>query len=587
MTITKKQIKDKKLIDYIFSTEIEVLDAKELKTNKGLAALCLLYKYKHRSGFKELAKEIIDRFGANITLNNINVASVPDFLEEISKYVNITETNLEPSSIKGQGKAEKVETATFLEETQNTIFYGPPGTGKTHYIQTEILPQFKQPVYLKTKEEYEFELIYKLPWWQVIALVLLESPDLTVPQIKEHRFTKYKLMGSDTRSLNQTVWGQLSSHTVLESDTVDYASRGKRLIFNKKNEGSVWYIVDTKKSEIQDLCDILEDLNSYVATTENKGNYKFITFHQSYSYEDFIEGIKPIVSEGKIEDPSDLGYCVEKGVFYEACEEACKLAGFLSLKDCIESTREVRKEKFSTSAQYALFIDEVNRGNISAIFGELITLIEYDKRLGRKNEIIIELPYSKSKFSVPPNLAIYGTMNTADRSITLLDSALRRRFQFFEIRPNPSLLNPISFHDSGEVSLSSLLMKINDRITYFLGKDQCIGHSYFLQLKDSVSPERDLLKVFMSNVIPLLEEYFYNDIHKIRMVLGETSENPANNFYEEDLPLQLSSLFNGSSVNEEIEEMPIAYKLNAKWVNALDKSSGISIPAALFTKIYA
>jgi len=186
MTITKKQIKDKKLIDYIFSTEIEVLDAKELKTNKGLAALCLLYKYKHRSGFKELAKEIKDRFGANITLNNINVASVPDFLEEISKYVNITETNLELSSIKGQGNAEKVETATFLEETQNTIFYGPPGTGKTHYIQTEILPQFKQPVYLKTKEEYEFELIYKLPWWQVIALVLLESPDLTVPQIKEH-----------------------------------------------------------------------------------------------------------------------------------------------------------------------------------------------------------------------------------------------------------------------------------------------------------------------------------------------------------------------------------------------------------------
>jgi 5-methylcytosine-specific restriction protein B len=247
----------------------------------------------------------------------------------------------------------------------------------------------------------------------------------------------------------------------------------------------------------------------------------------------------------------------------------------------------VRKEKFSTSAQYALFIDEVNRGNISAIFGELITLIEYDKRLGRKNEIIIELPYSKSKFSVPPNLAIYGTMNTADRSITLLDSALRRRFQFFEIRPNPNLLNPISFHDSVEVNLSSLLMKINDRITYFLGKDQCIGHSYFLQLKDSVSPERDLLKIFMSNVIPLLEEYFYNDIHKIRMVLGETSENPAYNFYEEDLPLQLSSLFNGGSVNEEIDEMPIAYKLNAEWVNALDKSSGISIPAKLFTKIYA
>jgi hypothetical protein len=171
---------------------------------------------------------------------------------------------------------------------------------------------------------------------------------------------------------------------------------------------------------------------------------------------------------------------------------------------------------------YVIIIDEINRGNIAQIFGELITLIEEDKRLGKAEALEVTLPYSKTRFGVPSNLHIIGTMNTADRSVEALDSALRRRFTFKEFMPNLGILKTVlgKQEEWKDISLTEVLGRINQRIDTLLDRDHQIGHSYFLSLKNSDSFEKELKKVFTQKIIPLLQEYFYNDYVKIGMVLG-------------------------------------------------------------------
>ena len=173
-------------------------------------------------------------------------------------------------------------------------------------------------------------------------------------------------------------------------------------------------------------------------------------------------------------------------------------------------------------------IDEINRGNVSQIFGELITLIEDDKRLGREEALETLLPYSKDNFSVPPNLYIIGTMNTADRSVEALDAALRRRFSFEEMNPQPDLIaSEGKLKDKegklGDIDLPQLLKTLNKRIEKLLDKDHLIGHSYFMEVQDLAG----LKAVFQNKIIPLLQEYFFGDYGKIGLVLGNDFFVPA------------------------------------------------------------
>ena len=160
---------------------------------------------------------------------------------------------------------------------------------------------------------------------------------------------------------------------------------------------------------------------------------------------------------------------------------------------------------------YVIIIDEINRGNISRIFGELITLIEESKR-----GTSVILPYSQTEFAVPPNLYILGTMNTADRSIAMLDTALRRRFDFIEMMPQPSLLG-----DCDGVDLCELLTALNERIEYYYDREHAIGHAYFMNNNGCIKSIAELREVFSTKIIPLLQEYFFDDYERIRLVLND------------------------------------------------------------------
>ena len=339
----------------------------------------------------------------------------------------------------------------------------------------------------------------------------------------------------------------------------------------------------------------------------------FCTFHQSFSYEDFIEGLRASSIDGQIE------YRVESGVFKKICERATwisnkdlmgkdfsyeasiddaldKFVTRVSVRPIILETQsgllfhvnyvgsdkglycttqnniiklsvdnlrkilngiesvlessidapftsrivEYIKEKlldnggaldnssliFGAKKPYVLIIDEINRGNISKIFGELITLIEPSKRAGRDEALSVILPYSKESFSVPDNVYLIGTMNTADRSLASLDIALRRRFEFVEMPPRPDLLNNKII--SG-VNIGELLKVMNERIEILLGREHCLGHAYFMALPENANVE-DLADIFRRQIIPLLQEYFFEDWQRISWVLNDPRKMLANRF---------------------------------------------------------
>ena len=290
----------------------------------------------------------------------------------------------------------------------------------------------------------------------------------------------------------------------------------------------------------------------------DNANRVFTTFHQSYSYEDFVEGLKPILDDNS----ENVKYHIEQGVFYKACERAAILAGYNSLKDCIADSAENRIVKFKAAKDnnmtMLLCIDEINRGNVASIFGDLISLIEPSKRLGAEYEMSVTLPYSKKAFGVPANLFIVGTMNTADRSIQLLDSALRRRFRFEEMLPNYDVIT--------NETAKTILKKINARIRSVLNKDNQIGHSYFI----GVNSDKDIVKALVNKIIPLLEEYFYNDINKVRFILNE-DDKTATAFYIKDV--EAEKAYQALSLDE-TEEDKSFYKLDESIANLSDADCG-------------
>jgi 5-methylcytosine-specific restriction protein B len=438
--------------------------------------------------------------------------------------------------------------------------------------------------------EFKFYKNYKVPVQDNLTPIKTEPENFSVIELVTE--IKQKDMTDTKYPLNQILFGPPGTGKTYK--TVNKALE----IIGEKTAGLT-------RKQVKNLFD----------TRMKDGQIVFTTFHQSMSYEDFIEGIKPLkpeLSDGFVK------YDVVHGIFKRLCRKAetppnisfeiayKKLLTDLEEKDEIEVKnpkisfrikasengedlgvisnsyiKNITKEGLvyvSKSNRYAgtwgqyykalfqflkdkysyeesantelknhvIIIDEINRGNISQIFGELITLIEEDKRLGKDEALEVTLPYSKEKFGVPANLYIIGTMNTADRSVEALDTALRRRFSFVEMPPDSTLINAIL----NGIDLPLLLDTINKRIVKLLDKDHQIGHSYFM----TVSNMDDLKIVFHNKIIPLLQEYFFGDYGKAGLVLGEEFFEP-----REEQNDNLFADFNGYDASE-FAERPV-YKV--------------------------
>lgn len=394
-----------------------------------------------------------------------------------------------------------------------------------------------------------------------------------------------------------------------------------QILYGPPGTGKTYHTIDKALEIFGENLESRDEKKAKFDEYVRKGQIVFATFHQSYGYEEFVEGIKPRIDSK--ENSKEIEYEIKDGIFKELCDRANKKNDIEEIqnsfwKDCESSSINFNDYKFEyykedgkkglkhedekliffqtfndlinevgfsysyyftnknniiinklrgtlnneetintykkhyeaildyfyeeylpKLSNYIIIIDEINRGNVSKIFGELITLIEPSKRIGEKEELKVKLPYSGEEFGVPKNVYIIGTMNTADRSITSLDTALRRRFEFIEMMPDVSKLSM----DCEGINLQELLKAINTRIEYLLDREKTIGHAFFIGVENL----EDLKKVFQNKIIPLLQEYFYNDYALINAVLN----NNGMIFEDKKDDKYLQKIKNLDSVNSE------------------------------------
>lgn len=360
-----------------------------------------------------------------------------------------------------------------------------------------------------------------------------------------------------------------------------------QILYGPPGTGKTYHTIDKALEIFGENLESRDEKKAKFDEYVRKGQIVFTTFHQSYGYEEFVEGIKPVMNNEA--NSQEMQYKIKDGIFKDFCDKAlvvkqnfnfnqikddfldhCRekksiiyknkeykfeepnnlitgnlkihinyirdmieqiglsygnlsdieIEGYIRLKidsgDNIINNYKIILDYFYykyINFSFVFVIDEINRGNVSKIFGELITLIEPSKRIGEKEELKVKLPYSGEEFGVPKNVYIIGTMNTADRSITSLDTALRRRFEFVEMMPDVSELST----DCEDVNLQELLQAINTRIEYLLDREKTIGHAFFIGI-DNLEKLKD---VFQNKIIPLLQEYFYNDYTLIDVVLNK------------------------------------------------------------------
>lgn len=314
----------------------------------------------------------------------------------------------------------------------------------------------------------------------------------------------------------------------------------------KENDYGITSVFNFIKSiKINDLIIVSDGNHKFRAIAEVIGDYEYLDnperdYFQQMRQVKWLQTYEPSKPKEQLFDKA-----LSQMTLYELRTHAInygKLEGLLA-----------PSKKTLKPQPYVLIIDEINRGNISRIFGELITLLEESKRKGRAESLDIILPYSKKTFSVPDNLYVIGTMNTADKSLAQLDLALRRRFDFIEKAPQPDLLKGLNIHN---VDIGKMLEVINERIEVLLDAEHQIGHSYFIPLKESMTDnEREelLADIFKNKILPLLREYFFDDWSRISLVLNDQSKPKEYRFLSSGGKRSLRDLF-GSSESEIIQD---------------------------------
>ncbi len=285
--------------------------------------------------------------------------------------------------------SEPIENKTIPHSPTNVIFFGPPGTGKTFRLQQKM-KEYTSHAVPADREAWLDSRLESLNWMQVITLVLLDLGKLAkVRQIIEHMwFQRKALLNGRNGNLSNTAWKALQAYTIPESLTVDYKNRREPAVFDK-TDNSEWFLVDSQLEQVEDLLALYAELKRGPKSAEAIQRFAVVTFHQSYGYEEFIEGMR-----ARSDESGNISYPIEPGIFMRLCQRA----------------------NADPAHRYAIFIDEINRGNISKIFGELISLIEVDKRAGMPNAMSLQLSYSGDYFSVPANVDIIGAalLNKSD-----------------------------------------------------------------------------------------------------------------------------------------------------------------------------
>ena len=433
--------------------------------------------------------------------------------------------------------SEPIENKTIPHSPTNVIFFGPPGTGKTFTLQQKM-KEYTSHAVPADREAWLDSRLESLNWMQVITLVLLDLGKLAkVRQIIEHIWFRRKaLLNGRNGNLSNTAWEALQAYTIPESLTVNYKNRREPAVFDKTGN-SEWFLVDSQLEQVEDLLALYAELKRGPKSAEAIQRFAVVTFHQSYGYEEFIEGMR-----ARSDESGNISYPIEPGIFMRLCQRA----------------------NADPAHRYAIFIDEINRGNISKIFGELISLIEVDKRAGMPNAMSLQLSYSGDYFSVPANVDIIGAMNTADRSLALLDTALRRRFDFVEMMPDLSLLSGAKVKG---IELESLLEKLNSRIEALYDREHTLGHAFFMPVKnaldtgDEETAFKQLKIAFQKKIIPLLQEYFFDDWNKIRLVLADNQKQDDNQQFVIEKTDDLDTLFGNNHGLRRHDQQSTTYEL--------------------------
>jgi len=465
----------------------------------------------------------------------------------------------------------------------NQILYGPPGTGKTYntVFKAVDICRFSGDVFPSCKKHAEShdESCYdcaKLAYKQLKDEGLIEF-------ITFHQSYGYEEFIEGIRPV-------LSNEA--ETDGIAYqVEPGVLKRIARKAEDN---LINSRSScgEKVDIEFLLNDFAHEIQERILHDDKPLLTIEEGFKHKSYIGdvktdsdgGFKSFITTGSVKDQSLTKSIILRDyqAFYDGIIKAYKdikptfksqaafhgngiyyFQLFLVMKEFQVRSEEKyllgKAEK--TLKPHVLVIDEINRGNMSKIFGELITLIEEDKRIGAPNEMQVRLPNSGEEFGVPKNLHIIGTMNTADRSIAMMDTALRRRFEFKEMMPQPRLLSGVKVEG---VILEKMLQKINERIEVLYDREHTIGHAYFMSL-DSKSSIDDLAVVFENKIIPLLAEYFFEDWEKIRMVLGDhlKAERNIPEFIQEIENVNLERLFGGEVDDMRLEERKV-YERNSE-----------------------
>ena len=493
----------------------------------------------------------------------IDETILPELKEMWSKLINGDEDS---ENLNGGDEKETMK----KEFDKNVIFYGPPGTGKTYTTAkraveickneseedltdySEIMKKYNE---LKENNRIEFITFHQSYGYEefvegikpVVSNEDYESEDESENKqelktnIKIENDIKYDVVDgifkkfcdnarkaiiethdNDDVSPEAIVWKVTVRNNVIKDC---FENSRVRIDWNFDDAGAVGFVEEVKKGDIIITTDgsrtkingiaVVIDDKGYILAGEERDT---TTRNVKWLAKNIDENIKNINKEKMLHRRTVARVPNMK------VEDIIKLA---KEKEPEELSKIVIKEN---KEPYVFIIDEINRGNISKIFGELITLIETTKRAGKEECISTKLPYSKEEFTVPDNVYIIGTMNTADRSIALMDTALRRRFKFEEMLPDYHLLEDIFVEDKGtKVNIGAMLKVINERIEYIYDREHTIGHAVFLELKENNNIDK-LENIFKKSVIPLLQEYFYEDYEKIRLILGDNAKDEDEQF---------------------------------------------------------